>query len=286
MLSQLNPSVPRSFEAIVMRMLRKDPAERFQTTDEVESQLGAIDPEELVDVTRIPGVGRGGITNRSKVRSNRSLAPKAGAAAFETTSPPATVDEELAPATSNRKRVMAVGIGAMVALVAVVAVFARGAKKEAISSVAVAQPALPAPAIAAPPAAASAGPAIAAVKVDVISTPPGAALIRAEDNAFVGRTPYHASLPRSSKEMTLIVRLEGFEDQRLVVPLLEDGRSDITLRTAVAAAPPPAPTTRKPGAAHGKASGDAKAKPGAGGGAEASGKGKKKKRDWGEMVDF
>src|SRR6185436_19075360 len=87
MISTINPSVPPAFEAIVMKTLEKDPANRHQSMMEVEAELGAINPEALMNVTKIPAVGRAGSTGRSKLRSNRSLAPKAGEGAFQITNP-------------------------------------------------------------------------------------------------------------------------------------------------------------------------------------------------------
>jgi hypothetical protein len=78
MVSAINPSVPAPFEAIVMKTLEKDPAARHQHMSEVETELGAINPEALMNVTKILAVGRAGIHGPQQAAPNCSLAPKAG----------------------------------------------------------------------------------------------------------------------------------------------------------------------------------------------------------------
>jgi hypothetical protein len=256
-----------------MKTLEKDPAARHQHMSEVEAELGAINPEALMNVTKIPAVGRAGSTGRSKLRSNRSLAPKAGEGAFQITNPGNIVQSETAydlPPPPNNKKKIGIAVGVLAVAGIGVAVLAGGGKKDAPAPAAVAAPAL----VPAKPA----EPGVAAVKIDVTSTPSGASVVRAEDGAFLGRTPYHASFPKGANAMTLVVRHEGFKDQRIVIPLLEDGKSDVTLEAAApAAAAPVQAAAPKPGS-HGKPSGG-KPKGGAA-------SGDKKKRGWGDLVDF
>jgi hypothetical protein len=275
MISSINPSVPGAFEAIVMKTLEKDPAARHQHMSEVEADLGSINPEALVNVTKIPAVGRAGGTGRSKLRSNRSMAPKAGAGAFEITNPGVhtAVDEDLPP-PSNKKKMIGIGVGVLAAAGIAIGVMAGGGKKEAPPVAA------PAPATAAAPVK-PADPVVVAVKIEITSTPAGASVARADDGAFLGRTPYRASFPKSTKELTLIVRHDGFEDQRVVLPLLEDGKSEVTLKALAAAAPAAAATVEvKSTSSHGRSSSGGKGK---GGASSADGK---KKRGWGDLVDF
>jgi hypothetical protein len=261
-----------------MKTLEKDPAARYQHMSEVEAELGAINPEALINVTKVPAVGRAGGTGRSKLRSNRSLAPKAGDGAFQITSPGLAPEEELAP-PSSKKKMIGIGVGVLAVAGVAVAVLGGG-KKEA-----------PAPAAAPVAAQKPAEPAApAAVKIEITSTPPGASVVRAEDGAFLGRTPYRAPFPKSTKELALIVRHEGFEDQKVVVPLLEDGKAEVALKAV--AAPVEAKAAPEPKAAsHGRSSGGGKSKGGGPGDGKNDGKndGKsdgKKKRGWGDLVDF
>jgi serine/threonine protein kinase len=275
MVSSINPSVPVAFEAIVMKTLEKDPAARHQHMSEVEAELGAINPEALMNVTKIPAVGRAGSTGRSKLRSNRSLAPKAGEGAFQITNPGVAPESETAydlPPANNKKKMIGIGVGVLAVAGIAIGVLAGGGKKEA-----------PAPVAAAAPAPVkTVEPGVAAVKIEVTSTPVGASVLRAEDGAFLGRTPYRSSFPKGTKEMTLVVRKEGFKEQRVVVPLLEDGKSDVTLEAAAPAAAAAAPTAAQAakGTPHGHSSGGGKPKGGAPGGDG------KKKRGWGDLVDF
>jgi serine/threonine-protein kinase len=275
LLSAKNPSVPAAYEAIVMKTLEKDPAARHQTMGEVETELGAINPDDLANVTRIPSTGRGaGTTGRGK-RSNRSIAPKAGAGALETTGPGVVAAEAEAelevPAGRNNKK-MLVGVGVGVAAIAgILIAVLGGGKKEA-----------PAPPVAAAPAPAPApakAPDIETVKIDVTSSPAGASVVRTDDGAFLGTTPFHTSLAKSAKDLALVIKLDGYEDQRVAVSLVQDGKSNVTLRAV--AKPAPAEPKAEP-TAHAKAepTGGAKAK-----GADAKGK-HKGKRGWGDLVDF
>jgi serine/threonine-protein kinase len=272
MISAINPSVPGAFEAIVMKTLEKDPAARYQHMSEIEAELGSINPEALMNVTKIPAVGRAGGTGRSKLRSNRSMAPKAGDGAFQITNPGLVEDE--APPAGNKKKLIGIGVGVLAVAGIAVAVLGGG-KKEA--------PAPAAPVAAAPAPAAPAEPA--AVKIEVASTPPGASVVRADDGAFLGRTPYRGSFPKGTKELTLIVRSEGFEDQRVVVPLLEDGKAEVALKASPKpvepkAAEPKVAAEPKSASHGGKSKGEGKSK---GDGKPGDGK---KKRGWGELVDF
>ncbi|MDB4983432.1 MAG: hypothetical protein JWM82_4184, partial [Myxococcales bacterium] len=201
--------------------------------------------------------------------SIRSSAPKAGAGAFQITNPGVQTEVD-APPPGNKKMLIGLGVGALAVVGIAVAVLGGGKKAGA-----------PAPVVAAVAA-------LATVKIEVTSTPSGASVIRAEDGAFLGRTPFHVALAKSSKELDLVVKHEGYEDQRVVVPLLEDGKSDVTL-TAVAKAPPaPVADEAKPAAAHaGKPAGGGHGKSASSGGDAGKGKaGGKKKRDWGDLVDF
>jgi serine/threonine-protein kinase len=282
-LAEINPSVPGTYEAVVMKCLEKEPAARFQSTAEIEAELGAINPEAMTNVTKIPAVQRAGGTGRSKLRSNRSLrsmAPKAGEGAFQITSPgmgPETTGTQHPtamelPQGGGKKKLVGVAVGVLVAAGIGVAVVTGGKPKPAEAPVAPPVAAAPVPVPVRPP-----DPGVPAVKIQVVSTPAGASVTRADDGAFLGRTPYQASFPKSSKELTLVIRQEGYQDQRVVLPLVEDGKSDVTLtKVAAPAAPKPAaPEPKRKSSSGGKS----KEKP------AASGDGKKK-RDWGDLVDF
>src|SRR5512143_2319142 len=45
--TQVDPSLPRSLEAIVLKVLSKDPADRYQSTEEMIAALEQVTPEEL-----------------------------------------------------------------------------------------------------------------------------------------------------------------------------------------------------------------------------------------------
>jgi hypothetical protein len=81
--------------------------------------------------------------------------------------------------------------------------------------------------------------------VDIVSIPSGATVFRAPDGGVLGTTPFTLSLPKSDKDLAVIVRADGYQDRRVTVPLFsESGRVDVTL-TAIGAdaapVPPPPP---------------------------------------------
>ena len=93
-----------------------------------------------------------------------------------------------------------------------------------------------------------AAPAPAFTNVDIISVPAGAVVVRADDGAVLGQTPFVLSVAKSDTDLPVIVEADGYQDRRVAVPLFsESGRVDVTLTASGAdAAPPPEGRARDP----------------------------------------
>ncbi|HXI57159.1 MAG TPA: serine/threonine-protein kinase [Polyangia bacterium] len=143
-LSSLNPDVPPAYEAIVMKMLQKEPQNRYQSTEEIEADLAAINPEAVANVAGIPAPAGIGGTGRSKLRRRRlSGLNRATPAELDLAD---GVTDGAAPTLASRKALLALAAGAAVVAV-IVAALVTGGKKTA--------PTVPASTIAAPQAAAA-----------------------------------------------------------------------------------------------------------------------------------
>jgi len=265
--SEMNPSVPAMFEAIILRALEKDLETRYQTTTEMEADLAAINPALVGDVIPAPAAGHAGGTGRSKMRTGSGAAPnrtRAGKAPFRTMTN--VIDEPIAT-NNNKTKLIAIGGGALVLVGALVAVLASGGGKPAEES----KPA-------AAPVAATAPAEVKRIKLTIRSTPPGASVFSASDSAFLGKTPYEGSYPAGNGQLGFVVRAAGFTDQKVALPDHQDGAIDVTLEPEAIKAEPVAKTPeaeKTPAAASGAKAG------------KAGGKAKKKgDRDWGELVDF
>ena len=88
--SQINPNIDGDLERIILRCMEKDPANRFQTADELRRVLNSYMAGRTVDVpepTRVIGaVGSGNTTTRVMSDKTQAMArPVGGAAAVNTT---------------------------------------------------------------------------------------------------------------------------------------------------------------------------------------------------------
>ncbi|HET6614163.1 MAG TPA: serine/threonine-protein kinase [Kofleriaceae bacterium] len=88
------------------------------------------------------------------------------------------------------------------------------------------------------PDAAPPKPTASRVILDLASTPAGAAVYRLADGARIGRTPWHHEYPRSNGALDLVVRLDGYQPQRLSMPLDGDANQTIALKPIEESKPP------------------------------------------------
>jgi eukaryotic-like serine/threonine-protein kinase len=229
----LAPDVPHELEVLVQRMLVKDPAQRVQTAEEV---IHAVD------------LATGGAQYRTGPRAASHGMPMPTSPAIP---PPTTLSGAAQayqtgagyggtmPPQRSRAGIF-IGVGAVAVIGLVVAIVATqsggggGDKKTADNTVATGSEtkpdtvlpidAAPAPepvvevdAAVAPqnPDTPPQPPQPAIVDVKIASTPSGATLLR--DGKSIGTTPYVGTLPQSDSTVTLVVRLAGHKDGKMVL---------------------------------------------------------------------
>jgi hypothetical protein len=76
--------------------------------------------------------------------------------------------------------------------------------------------------------------------LEIVSEPAGATVVRADDGGVLGVTPFDISLPKSNAEVPVFVRLKGYQERRVTLPLFsQSGRVDVGLIAIGAEAPAP-----------------------------------------------
>ncbi len=220
------PDVPHELEVLVQRLLMKDPAQRMQSCEEL---IHAVD------------LASGGAAYRTGPRAASHGPPLPTSPAIP---PPTTLSgaahayqtgATMPPARSRTP--IFVGLGALVligGIVAIVATQGGGDKPPPSASnvVASGEPADPAVAVDAAPSGEPATtldaaapelpppppppePIQASVPVTITSSPSGATLER--DGQTLGTTPFTGTLPQSDGEVTLVVKLSGYKDGKMVL---------------------------------------------------------------------
>ena len=246
------PSVPPALEEVVLRMMEKDPAQRYQTMAQVVDALNAVvrrfaDEEEpepsLAESDRFPtrsgqrtatapvateattlnstsGEITGSRTRDDRAGAGRRLAPWAAAAAI------------------------ALAAGAAVAF----AVSRGGGEEDTVAEPRGAAvddaPALP---VAVPDAAAlepivrelpgaNEQPGYEMVTLLLLSDPDGVVVYREADGVRLGKTPLPVQARRGDGEAAFILRRSGYLTERVAVPVAEDQEIIVTLRRSGAGA--------------------------------------------------
>ena len=225
--ASIAPDVPHELEVLVQRMLVKDPAQRVQSAEEV---IHAVD------------LATGGAAYRTGPRApgghplptSPAIPPPttlSGAAnAYQTGGP-----QTYAPGGGKSKTGLLIGLGAVVIIGGIIAVVATaGGGGKSGGGTETAQKPEPEPQLDRPPqpppdprpqppvaaVVIDAGvevppePAVTTIEVKVDSTPEGASVVLA--GKTLGETPYTGTLPRGDGEVTLVVKLAGHKDGKIV----------------------------------------------------------------------
>jgi serine/threonine-protein kinase len=236
-IASLARTVPPELEALVQRLLAKTPLDRVQTADEVIR---------LVDTV----TARVGATTPTTGAAGAVVASFMGTTAVQledgyTTLSSAASTHALARPRPSRRRGLIVGAGvgaaALAGVIALVVTnggdgpLAAAADSTALAdSHATAEPAPPPPP---PPPSQPSLPAT--VEIVIHSVPAGATVLR--DGVVLGVTPYRGALPRSDRELELVLQLRGYGDWPLTVRPSAAIEESVTLVQAKASPAPPPP---------------------------------------------
>ena len=210
--------VPEEVEALVLRCLRKEPGERFQSAADL-----------VAEIRRCEAALAGHFQEVVRIEGRRPPPRKADLRDVETVIGPVE-----SPVRTPRKRRWIggiVGLGVLVAAGAVgYGLFAPGTPKEnPAAPIEVA--AAPAPAPVATPAAAPTDPA--AVRLRVSSSPDGAEVLLGD--RVVGTTPGEVEVPFGRESVSLTFRKTGFREAQVSVIPDRDGALSANLAPQAAA---------------------------------------------------
>ena len=237
-----NPGIPVALEQVMLRLLAKDSADRYQSMGDVQQALRAS-PARTVSAPRFDPAA----STQPTPRSDPSV---------QTTFSTAASMIETRPPTGRRRGSLAlVGALAVAAVIVVVALRSQSHPPPSSSTPgATAEGASPAPVVAAaatpPPRAAPELPAL--ISVSITSTPTGARLVREKDGANIGVTPFKEAWPKGDGVEKLSLELDGYRPEPFAVPLERGVELTFTLTKMPAAAvhkhrqPTPATPAAKP----------------------------------------
>ena len=252
LMSSLVPGVPPTIEELVQRLLAKSPADRPQTAEDVIRTIDAItgfgtNP----NLTPVPRMSSSpAIMGAPMATPMHTPMPTPASSQTPTTLSGAASDKPPTVSGSRRSRTVLVAAVAAIALGATAIVFsmkgssettakpaasgdshavaaatpsahasdpAAAAATDSVSAQAPASPTIvtPSPSEPAPPPSVPAQPAVATVEVSIVSTPPGAIVLR--DATQLGVTPFHGTLPKGDAPVKLTLRKAGHKDKVITV---------------------------------------------------------------------
>ena len=227
-MAALGSHVPPEIERLVRQLLAKSPAERLQSAAELIRAIDAIATD-------------GG---RSTAAASNAMLPPVSLPSITTLSGAASASATVSTRSSGGRRALAIRAAVVIAVatLAIVVIVMRGRGQQVAQTPAPLPPDThaAAPPVAAPPRASSestpptpavppprepappttppapdvARPSPATVEVAIDSVPAGAQVVF--DGAVLGKTPYRGTIPRPDGDLTLVVRLVGYVDKRVV----------------------------------------------------------------------
>lgn len=219
--------VPEEVEGLVMRCLRKDPGERFQSAADL-----------VAEIRRCEAVLAGRFQDVVRVEGRRPPPRKTDLRDVETVMGPVE-----ASTRTPRKRGWVRGAIALAVLAAAGSIayglFAPGAPKEDVP--------VPTEAPAAPPSAPAATPPAeppvpAVVRLRVTSSPEGAEVVLGD--RVLGQTPGEVEVPFGREAVSLTFRKTGFQDAQVTTIPDRDGAVSANLAPRSAARSAPGPAVR------------------------------------------
>lgn len=221
-IQSLVPSVPAEVAMLVHRMLAKRPDDRLSMAEIVQQLDG------------LPALGdQSGSTVRGPAILRTLPVDGATGPGTLTEAPSQSSELRSAMQAPNRRRttLLAFGVvGAGFVAVALTMLVSKGTPERSVqtpsplragSTSSAATPTLPADSVHTPTvsiAGADVLPAKVRVKWIIRSTPPGATVVKASDQALLGHTPWSADLAAEPGEEKLLLRLIGYEESTTDVP--------------------------------------------------------------------
>ncbi len=246
--SALAATVEPALEALIARCLAKAPAERPQDMSEVIAALDALPGAARPSTRREPIA-----PTATPTAAEMALSPTLGASAGAPPPSPSPTAAEVALSTTlgasageslplppPRRRwwraplaLVAASALAGGAVVTLKRLRPPATAATAAPSAPAAAPAPRSPTSAAAPAPSpptAGGPAApVSVALTVETVPSEAAIYRVSDGVRLGETPRRLELPRSTGALDLLLRRDGYQDQRLSLPLDRDGARRVEL---------------------------------------------------------
>ena len=237
--SHANPSVPAELDAIVLRALAREPADRFQSASDFSEALGQLEMARRISRPKFAElVGRYCATRPSAA----SLAEKVSSAEMRL-----ILGGGGAVSRPRRSWLLAAAAGLVTLTVGAVLLGERKTPPHT-AVIGVTGPGFT------PSVAQEAAPRATEIVVSVDSVPPGAGVRRADDGAALGTTPLVWKTPRDTGRVTLHVSKAGFREADIQTQLDRDSRLFVTLTAeapqrprVLPAAPLPKPVDLKGG---------------------------------------
>ena len=237
-MSTATAEVPEAVEALVHRLLAKAPGDRLQTAEEVIFAIDAVNGERTITMDPPP--------HATSPVTEPAMTTLSGSAAM----PAARLR------TARMRRSVAAicaGLAAITLVVVTRVMRGDGAEPVMLAAASVQEPVRSVPVAAsvqepvrsAPMAAPSRAldppspPPRVAVDVEIDSAPAGADVVLGGE--LLGTTPFRGQIPRSDRDVKLVIRLAGHVDRTIAVHATEPIHERVTL----ARKPPPAALPRR-----------------------------------------
>jgi serine/threonine protein kinase len=217
-----NPDVPKALDDICLRALARDPDDRWRGCDEMSTALDDVAHQLKWGPERLQSTLRELFPDEPSHSQAVSLLPE--------TSPQSSITVGALRRHQWKRRAAWGAAGAVLLGSVALIVAAKAHTHKAQPLVTVAETGAPST----PPPVSSP----ATVTLKVASTPPGADVFFAGENASRGQTPLALTLPRSDRAALVTVKLRGYDPQSSEVTPDSDSRLMLTLSKVT---PPKAP---------------------------------------------
>ncbi len=239
--SEVRADVPHDLEAVVLKAMNKDREQRYQTMEEYgaavvgkviqssgDFKFQPLFADEASQKIKLPDLNKPGFnTGDKKPTGDKKITTLSGAAS------------EMADGGRKRSGSTIAVVAAVLAVAAAGGfVVLRGTQKPDVPA-AVVQPTAPAPVVDAPPV---------VIDIRVVSIPPGAMVVRADQAEGPRMTPAVFKLHKGDAPFDVQIKLDGFKSQIRTITADDSKSIEVTLvKDESAAVPVVTPPTTTPG---------------------------------------